>query len=119
MKRNLKLILISIISITMCYNVYQNKVTKEKLSDLSLANIEALSSNEGGEECLEWVDKDCYYDYMFGNTHGPYFYPTCSGEPSVSGGKLECGAVSSLLPLSPYVAYKCLACVRTSSGSYE
>ena len=91
-------------------NVYKSQ-TSVQLSDAQLKNVEALANGEGGD-CIEWVDKKCYSDFSL--NVGDDYYATCSGTPSVSGGKLECGAVSIYEPTVIWSSQTCLQCVRTN-----
>lgn len=52
---------------------------------------------------------------QFSEIHGPYYYATCSGQSSTPGGKLECGAVESRQPYTPYSPNLCLQCIRTNN----
>ena len=97
-------------------NVYKAQ-TEVQLSDAQMKNVEALAQSEGSD-CIEWVDKLCYDN--FSNDMDLYYYASCSGTPSVQGGKLECGAISSYKPLIPWQSYTCLQCVRTiNDENYE
>lgn len=116
MKMNLfKVAMIAVV--LMLVNIYIFKVKNESsLPENVLANVEALAYIEFDGLCVEWVDKNCWQPDQFASTHGTDYYATCSGIASTPGGKLECGAVSSNEPLSPYLPEKCLQCVKTANG---
>lgn len=107
----LKITLVAAVALASTVNVF-NANKSETLSDMALANVEALAGVEYDGECVEWADKNCWRSDQFSKTHGTDYYATCSGE-STAGGKRECGAVSSYLPLSPYNSGTCLQCVAT------
>ena len=116
MKKNLiKMMLAAIVVVAGSMNVYNSQKDSE-MSDVVLANVEALADIEYDGLCVEWVDKNCWQPDQFASTHGTDYYATCSGEPSTPGGKLECGALSSYEPLSPYLPGTCIQCVRTANG---
>jgi hypothetical protein len=105
----LKFSVFVIISFIMGINIY-NAQPCVQLSDAQLENVEALAYGEEWN-CMEWVKKNCYTDFSL--VHGPNYYATCAGEPSVLGGMMECGAVKSELPLSPVLPLECLQCIKT------
>lgn len=108
-------IIIVVIAILAGYNTYKVYNT-EHLSNIALINLEALADFEYDSPCVEWVTKACH-DEFFQNANDPGgYHATCSGTPSVTGGMLECGAVTGRLPMYPFEDKKCLDCVRTSSG---
>ncbi|MFR2070499.1 MAG: hypothetical protein ACLS4S_10140 [Bacteroides nordii] len=98
------------------YNVYR-EYRFTQLSVLSLMNLEALTDPEYGAPCVEWASKPCH-DKFYQNMNDPNgFHASCSGTPSISGGMLECGAVTGRMPMYPYENKKCLECVRTNDNS--
>ena len=113
-----KIVFVVAIAIVAGVNVF-NAHKPIELSDIAMANVEALAEWETGDGiCIEWVDKDCYFEHQFSETHGPNYYATCAGESSTPGGKRECGAVESRQPFSPYSPNQCLQCVRTGSEGW-
>lgn len=106
----LKFLVFVIISFIMGINIY-NAQPCVQLSDAQLENVEALAYGEEWN-CIEWVDKLCYDN--FSPNVGLDYYASCSGTPSVQGGKLECGAISIYEPLNPWWSQVCLQCVRTN-----
>lgn len=75
---------------------------KSALSDLTLANIEALARNEGGDGGIALMD--CYG--AFSNTVAPVWYNSCSKVGS-GGVYYECGAITNYEPLSFSIYSKC------------
>ena len=115
MKKALKMAVATAIIMMVSVNLYK-VYNVRTLSESVLANVEALASVEYDGLCVEWVDKNCWRGDQFSTSHGTDYYATCSGE-STSGGKRECGAVSSYLPLYPYNPGICLQCVATVNGA--
>ena len=119
MKTNLlKTVMIAVISVMVSINAYKT-LDEKSLPENVLANVEALADEEYDGLCREWVDKRCWQPDDFSTCHGLDYYSTCGGVASTSGGKLECGAISSLEPLYPYNFELCLQCVRTLNGVIE
>jgi len=110
MKKYLKVVVMAVFVLVTDLNVYKAQ-TDVKLSDALLKNVEALAQSEGSD-CIEWVDKRCYNNFSL--QIGANYYATCSGTPTVPGGKLECGAISIYEPLTPWNSQTCLQCVRTN-----
>lgn len=107
--------IIIVIAVFASYNTYK-VYNVEHLSKLELMNLEVLADLEYDSPCVEWADKPCHDDFLEHVNDPGGFHATCSGSPSVGGGKLECGAVTGRQPLYPYEDKQCLECVRTSSG---
>lgn len=114
MKKKTIIIIVAVAAIT-GYNAFKMYET-EQLSSLGLMNLEALANMEYDSPCIEWATKPCHDDFLQHINDPNAFHATCSGTPSVVGGKLECGAVTGRRPLYPYENKQCLECVRTSSG---
>lgn len=55
------------------YGVYQTQVEDMAMSEIALANVEALGWGEG--QCAEWIMKKCYDD--FSTEYGPHYYASC------------------------------------------
>ena len=66
MKRNIiKSIMVAVFAIFAGYNVYQANVKTEELSDIMMANVEALAQNENNKnyDCIPPYDKyTCSYE---------------------------------------------------------
>lgn len=107
--------IIVIVAIVSIFSTYCRESVKP-VSDIVMANVEALTSIEYDSDCIEWVDKSCWDSSEFSLVHGINYYATCSGSSTVAGGKLECGAVSSYEPNRAWSSNQCLQCIRTSEG---
>ena len=108
MKKYLKFAVMAAFTFIAGLTVYHAQA-RVQLSDAQLENVEALANGEGGD-CIEWVDKLCYDN--FSPNVGLDYYASCSGTPSVQGGKLECGSILIYEPLNPWLSQVCLQCVR-------
>ena len=113
--KKIKFSIVAFLALFLSYNAYTTSQQKAEMPDIVKANIEALAYWEYGSDCIEWVDKYCYTEEQFSEIHGPYYYATCSGQSSTPGGKLECGAVESRQPYTPYSPNLCLQCIRTNN----
>ncbi|WP_237038564.1 NVEALA domain-containing protein [Phocaeicola faecalis] len=87
------------------YGVYTSQQEME-LSELALANIEALAQSESN--CAEWTKKQCYT--AFSTEYGMDYYATCS--ETTMGGIGECGAIESHKPAGMSLVNECLQCIR-------
>lgn len=101
--------------IAIVFAIYNKMNEADRLSELSLMNLDALAGIEYEDPCIEWVTKVCYENFTNENDPNVY-YATCSGSSTVVGGMLECGAVTGRKPMYPFSGKKCLECVRTAGG---
>lgn len=119
MKKKLFIVMVVVVAAMASILCVHRREQVKLMSDVMMANVEALASVEYDSECVEWIDKSCWDQNDFSLVHGNYYYAVCSGSSTVPGGKLECGAVSSYQPSTPWGDKKCLQCIRTRSGKIE
>lgn len=105
-KISFKIILLAVVATVSGYAAYQAQSSNGIMSELAMANIEALSWNEGN--CAEWITKKCYND--FSNEYGSDYYATCT--ETTMGGVGECAALESHKPREGAPSYDCLDCIR-------
>ena len=97
-----------------CYNVYQSNSVMNRLSDLALANVEALAVGDViTGKCPEPYD---VYDHQFGFTQrtGTYIVNS-SGEINIMGNKIKVGSVSAGTNIT--VTYEIGNCETYSPGN--
>lgn len=81
MKKNIiRTICIAAVAIVAGYNVYQSHVEIEEMSELMLANIEALAQNEGFVD-----DGTCYHQISTASGSQVRFCGTCTFLPNSAG----------------------------------
>lgn len=105
MKKLTETALVLVVALIAGYGVYTSQ-QKSELSELALANIEALAQSESN--CVEWIKKQCYT--VFSSEYGMDYYATCS--ETTMGGIGECGAVESHKPAGMSIVNECLQCIR-------
>ena len=105
MKTTSKVAFVAVFICMAGYSVYASQQETE-LSELALANIEALAQSESN--CAEWTKKQCYT--VFSTEYGMDYYATCP--ETTMGGIGECGAIESHKPAGVSIINECLQCIR-------
>ena len=79
MKKNIiKTTMIAVVAIFAGYNVYQSNMNSNELSDVMLANVEALADNEAGANgCYPTICKKKCKQYIYESTT-PCYCSLCS-----------------------------------------
>ena len=72
-KLKLKIAMVAVVAAVAGYVTYQNQA-KEVMSELALANVEALARGEGGGECSGCIQNSLYFCKFFG-------WGGCFGDP--------------------------------------
>ncbi|MEG2855183.1 NVEALA domain-containing protein [Bacteroides sp.] len=108
MKKKLFIVMIVVVAvITSILHVNRREQVK-LMSDVMIANVEALAQDESDGGCAEWVKKNCYD--VFSSEYGTDYYASCA--PTTMGGIAECGAVEAHKPAGMSRIYECLQCIR-------
>ena len=95
------------------YNVYQARTSTKGLSDLALANVEALARIEIDKECPDPYDI-VNHIYSFEPRTGT-FHVDVSGEINIAGKKIKLGGIYANLNVT--VTYEIGNCEKTSPGN--
>ena len=111
-KKILKVAFVVAIAIVAVINVYYAQKT-EVLSDVAMANVEALASGESGTDCVDVYDvKDYHLTYVQREGH---FTVDMAGEITILGKKFSAGGLSS--GASVTMSYELGLCEKPSPGN--
>ncbi|MEG0887034.1 MAG: NVEALA domain-containing protein [Bacteroides sp.] len=108
MKKKLFIVMVVVVAAMASILCVHRREQVKLMSDVMMANVEALAQYESSGGCAEWVRKNCYE--VFSPEYGTDYYASCA--PTTMGGMAECGAVESHKPAGMSKVNDCLQCIR-------